>query len=253
MPEAPTRERLVTEAMRLFGEQGYQATSVAQIEAAAGLAPGSGALYHHFKSKEELLGAGVDRQLDRRSAMRDIRSLFAGLGDLRIELTMLGRYVLTVLDDETQMLRVASQVPADLSKRLTAAYGALFEGLYAELADWVRGWVPDLTKRDAAAVAAVGDSDAHRPDRSAARSQLAAPSALAVVLEAVRQPAAAHPANMLLAQWGERLGDSVHVVVDRPRIVGDPHFSAYRGDAQRQPGKKDVILGDRHAPSGVLR
>jgi AcrR family transcriptional regulator len=156
MPEAPTRERLVTEAMRLFGEQGYQATSVAQIEAAAGLAPGSGALYHHFKSKEELLGAGVDRQLDRRSAMRDIRSLFAGLGDLRIELTMLGRYVLTVLDDETQMLRVASQVPADLSKRLTAAYGALFEGLYAELADWVRGWVPDLTKRDAAAVAAVG-------------------------------------------------------------------------------------------------
>jgi Bacterial regulatory proteins, tetR family len=43
MPEAPTRERLVTEAMRLFGEQAYQATSVAQIEAAADLAPGSGA------------------------------------------------------------------------------------------------------------------------------------------------------------------------------------------------------------------
>jgi AcrR family transcriptional regulator len=156
MPEAPTRERLVTEAMRLFGEQGYQGTSVAQIEAAAGLTPGSGALYHHFKSKEELLGAGIDRQLDRRSAMRDIRSLFAGLGDLRIELTMLGRYVLTVLDDETQMLQVASQVPAEPSKRLTIAYAALFEGLYAELADWVRGWAPDLTKRDAAVVAAIG-------------------------------------------------------------------------------------------------
>jgi AcrR family transcriptional regulator len=156
MLEAPTRERLVTEAMRLFGEQGYQGTSVAQIEAAAGLAPGSGALYHHFRSKEELLEAGIDRQLDRRSAMRDIRSLFAGLGDLRIELTMLGRYLLTVLDDETQMLQVATQVPADLSKRLTTAYAALFEGLYAELADWVRGWAPDLTKRDAAALAAIG-------------------------------------------------------------------------------------------------
>jgi AcrR family transcriptional regulator len=153
---APTRERLVTEAMRLFGEQGYQGTSVAQIEEAAGLAPGSGALYHHFKSKEELLEAGIDRQLDRRSAMRDIRSLFAGLGDLRIELTMLARYMLTVLDDETQMLHVASQVPADLSKRLTNAYAALFEGLYAELADWMRGWVPGLSKRDAAAVAAAG-------------------------------------------------------------------------------------------------
>jgi AcrR family transcriptional regulator len=156
MAEAPTKERLITEAMRLFCEQGYQGTSVAQIEEAAGLAPGSGALYHHFKSKDELLEAGIDRQLDRRSAMRDIRSLFAGLGDLRIELTMLGRYMLTVLDDEMQMLQVASQVPADLSKRLTNAYAALFEGLYAELADWVRGWVPGVSKRDATALATVG-------------------------------------------------------------------------------------------------
>ncbi len=68
MAEA-TRERLVTEAMRLFGEQGYRATSVAQIEGAAGLAAGSGALYHHFSSKKSLLEAGIDRQLDRRRAM----------------------------------------------------------------------------------------------------------------------------------------------------------------------------------------
>ncbi len=87
---APTRERLVTEAMRLFSTKGYEATSVSQIEAAAGLAAGSGALYHHFKSKEALLDAGIDRQLDRRRAMHDIRTLFAGLGDLRAELTVLG-------------------------------------------------------------------------------------------------------------------------------------------------------------------
>jgi AcrR family transcriptional regulator len=46
--------------MRLFGEQGYQATSVAQIEEAAGLSPGSGSLYKHFRSKRELLEAGLD-------------------------------------------------------------------------------------------------------------------------------------------------------------------------------------------------
>lgn len=156
MLEAPTRERLITEAMRLFGEQGYRGTSVAQIEAAAGLAPGSGALYHHFKSKEELLEAGIDRQLDRRHAMRDIRALFAGLGDLRSELTMLGRYILNVLDDETQLLQIASKAPAELSKRLNTAYAALFDGLYNELADWVRGWVPDISTDDAAAISAVG-------------------------------------------------------------------------------------------------
>lgn len=156
MPSAPTRDRLVTEAMRLFGEQGYQATSITQIEAAAGLAPGSGALYHHFKSKEALLEAGIDRQLDRRRAMHDIRTLFAGLGDLRIELTMLGRYVLTVLDEETQLLQIAARTPPDQSPRLNNAYAALVDGLSAEVADWIKGWAPKTGKHDATAIAAVG-------------------------------------------------------------------------------------------------
>jgi AcrR family transcriptional regulator len=156
MPAAPTRDRLVTEAMRLFSELGYQATSITQIEAAAGLAPGSGALYHHFKTKEALLEAGIDRQLDRRHAMHDIRTLFAGLGDLRIELTMLGRYVLTVLDEETQLLQTAARTPPDQSPRLNNAYAALIEGLYAEVADWIKGWIPEISDRDAKTVAAVG-------------------------------------------------------------------------------------------------
>lgn len=156
MVSAPTRDRLVTEAMRLFGEQGYQATSITQIEAAAGLAPGSGALYHHFKSKEALLEAGIDRQLDRRRAMHDIRTLFAGLGDLRIELTMLGRYVLTVLDEETQLLQIAARTPPEQSPRLNNAYAALIDGLHAEVADWIKGWAPKISKPDAAAIAAIG-------------------------------------------------------------------------------------------------
>jgi len=49
--------------MRLFGVHGYGATSVAEIEAAAGLRPGSGSLYRHFASKEELLAAGLERLL----------------------------------------------------------------------------------------------------------------------------------------------------------------------------------------------
>jgi AcrR family transcriptional regulator len=157
MATATTRERLVSEAMRLFSEQGYRATSVAQIEAAAGLAAGSGALYHHFKSKEALLEAGIDRQLDRRHAMRDIRSLFAGLGELRTELTMLGRYLLTVIDEESQLLQIAARTPTNRSSRLDDAYAALIDGLYTELSDWISGWAPKLsaTKRRAIAVIAV--------------------------------------------------------------------------------------------------
>ena len=43
--------------------------------------------------------------------MRDIRALFAGLGDFRPEPTMLGRYVLTVLDGESQLVQIASRMP----------------------------------------------------------------------------------------------------------------------------------------------
>jgi AcrR family transcriptional regulator len=105
---SPTRERLVTEAMRLFSAKGFEATSVSQI-AAAGLAAGSGALYRHFRSKDALLDAGIDRQLDRRRAMRDIRALFAGLGDRHAELTVLGRYLLSVVDEEMQLLQGGCQ------------------------------------------------------------------------------------------------------------------------------------------------
>jgi AcrR family transcriptional regulator len=156
MSAVATRERLVVEAMRLFSEQGYSETSVAQIEKAAGLAAGSGALYHHFKSKEELVEAGINRQLDRRLAMQGMRALFVGLGDLRSELTMLGRYILTVLDDEGQLLQMSSAVPSEMRRRLNDAYAALFEGLTAELADWVKGWAPQVGKREAALVGAFG-------------------------------------------------------------------------------------------------
>jgi AcrR family transcriptional regulator len=156
MTPTPTRERLVTEAMRLFSTKGFEATSVSQIEAAAGLSPGSGALYRHFESKEALLDAGIDRQLDRRRAMHDIRALFAGLDDLRSELTVLGRYLLTVIDQELELLQVAARTPAGLSPRLDTAYAALIDGLTAELAEWIAAWGPALTKQHCAVLAALG-------------------------------------------------------------------------------------------------
>ena len=151
-----TRERLVTEAMRLFSAKGFEATSVSQIEAAAGLAAGSGALYRHFKSKDALLNAGIDRQLDRRRAMRDIRALFAGLGDLHAELTVLGRYLLSVIDEELQLLQIAARTPAGHSARLDTAHAALIDGLNAELDDWITTWAPALPENDRAVLAALG-------------------------------------------------------------------------------------------------
>ena len=149
---APTRERLVNEAMRLFSAKGFDATSVSQIEAAAGLAPGSGALYHHFKSKEALLDAGIDR----RQAMHHIRDMFAGLGNLDAELTVLGRYLLAVVDHEIELLQIAVRTTAGRSPRLDTAYAALVDGLNAELTDWINAWAPNLTQQQCTILAALG-------------------------------------------------------------------------------------------------
>lgn len=63
--ETNARPRIVAAAVALFAEQGYDATSVNQVVARAGVA--KGALYHHFESKDDLLYEVyrelVDRQL----------------------------------------------------------------------------------------------------------------------------------------------------------------------------------------------
>ncbi|GJF19932.1 putative transcriptional regulator, TetR family protein [Mycolicibacterium cyprinidarum] len=142
--------------MRLFSTQGFAATSVSQIEAAAGLAAGSGALYHHFKSKEALLEAGIARQLDRRHAMADIRAIFAGLGDLHAELTAMSRYLHNILEQETELLQIAARTPTGRSASLDTAYAALIDGLTAELTDWITTWAPAQNQQQCASLATVG-------------------------------------------------------------------------------------------------
>ena len=54
-----TRDRLVEAGRHAFGERGYDATSIAEVLDAAGVA--KGALYHHFDSKAALFDAVLDR------------------------------------------------------------------------------------------------------------------------------------------------------------------------------------------------
>jgi len=60
-----TRERIMEAALQLFAEQGVAATPITAIEAAAGLSPGSGSFYRHFKDKGQLLSAVVQREIIR--------------------------------------------------------------------------------------------------------------------------------------------------------------------------------------------
>ena len=84
---AGTRGRLMTAAIELFAERGFDGTSVGEIERAAGLAPRSGALYQHFKGgKEELLRCAIERELRAIDELGSVMEMLP-LGDLRAELT----------------------------------------------------------------------------------------------------------------------------------------------------------------------
>ena len=60
-----TRERILDVALDLFAEEGFSGTTITEVERRAGLSPGSGSFYRHFPSKEVLLTAAVEREVER--------------------------------------------------------------------------------------------------------------------------------------------------------------------------------------------
>jgi AcrR family transcriptional regulator len=150
-----TRDRILDAAMELFSQRGYRATSIVQIETAAGLTPGAGGIYHHFRTKEAVLEAGIQRHLGRLDALRDIRRILVGLDDLRIELTVLARYALAELDEEANLLRVILVEARTHPELVDTAIDQLVRATYSSFAGWLRDRA-GLPPERADAVAAVG-------------------------------------------------------------------------------------------------
>ncbi|KAF2418827.1 TetR/AcrR family transcriptional regulator [Microbacterium sp. B35-30] len=63
------RDQVLAVAVALFNEQGYDATSVADLASRLGLT--KSALYHHFDSKEQLLALALDEALGELEGMLD--------------------------------------------------------------------------------------------------------------------------------------------------------------------------------------
>ncbi len=69
MSATDTRRLIVETADRLFYEAGVEATSFADIAGAVGLSRGN--FYYHFKTKDQILDAVIDRRLARTGEMLD--------------------------------------------------------------------------------------------------------------------------------------------------------------------------------------
>ena len=64
-----TRDRIIETADRLFYQQGFEATSFANIASAVGISRGN--FYHHFKTKDDILDAVINQRLANTEQMLD--------------------------------------------------------------------------------------------------------------------------------------------------------------------------------------
>lgn len=67
MKGSETRQRIVAAADRLIYERGFEATSFADIAGVVGISRGN--FYYHFKTKDEILDAVIEKRIKDRSDM----------------------------------------------------------------------------------------------------------------------------------------------------------------------------------------
>ncbi len=91
------RGRLLREAARLFRDKGYERTTVRDLAAAVGIQ--SGSLFHHFRSKEEILKAVMVETIQLNTAM--MRAAVDAQPDLHSKLKALIRAELESINGQT--------------------------------------------------------------------------------------------------------------------------------------------------------
>jgi len=129
---------MVDAGMALFGERGYDNTSVADIQVACGLTAGSGALYKHFPSKQALLAEGVHRYVASLEKSR------AGLmeilpDDPRQALETVASVVTAAMSRDIPVIRVLLRDLERFPDLLAEMWDGLLNAHYIEFADWIRG------------------------------------------------------------------------------------------------------------------
>ena len=127
-----TAELVLARAVALFSTAGFEGTSMRQIASAVGIQPAS--LYNHYRSKEEILWAIVQRSLDTilTGQERALASEASTVERLRAFVRMHIRFHV----EENASARVVNSNLSSLSKRhyaLTVKKRAIYEHRFREL------------------------------------------------------------------------------------------------------------------------
>lgn len=145
-----TRNRILAAAMRLFGEQGYVGTTVAQIEDAAGLSRGAGGLYRHFASKHELLEAGIAHAIEAESDLAGMLIESATMSSLPLEerLLLIARAGLRRLEHDRDVNRLVLRDLARFPELLAKVRDDEILRTFTTFALWLRSQPETESRRD---------------------------------------------------------------------------------------------------------
>jgi TetR/AcrR family transcriptional regulator, cholesterol catabolism regulator len=132
-----SRQEILRAAARLFQQRGYHATSMSDVAAALKLSKGG--LYHHFKSKDEILFHLMDHAMDisREQVIDRVRGIADPEERLRTLIRLHIGVVLRERDREiTVMLHENHPLPPALRRRINARkkdYVHFVESMIAEV------------------------------------------------------------------------------------------------------------------------
>ncbi len=124
-----TRSRILDEAFDLFVTAGFQGTTLSEVERRVGLKVGTGSLYHHFRSKDELLRAAIEREVARcTTELNAERAAIDWPEDPRAQMVLGAKLTLSNIRRFDRLFRLiqaeGDRVP-DLRRTVTAAlYGS---------------------------------------------------------------------------------------------------------------------------------
>ncbi len=124
-------ERIVRTAERLFAQRGFSSTGMRAIAKAARVS--IGAIYHHFKSKEDILERIIRDELDRRrQALAELKA--AGL-PLKDQIQKIVEMHFALLNDKRNSARLFFRERFDPSPSLRAKIQDLYDEVASFIAD----------------------------------------------------------------------------------------------------------------------
>jgi AcrR family transcriptional regulator len=133
----PTREVLIDAALALFAAEGYRGTTIRKVEEAAGLTPGAGGMYRHFRSKEALLLAAVDRYRADVASFIGRAPELMDLGDVGAELRVAAKLTREFNERNDALLRVLILEQQAIPARAKRHFEAGWEEGYRLYARWL--------------------------------------------------------------------------------------------------------------------